>query len=240
MRTPPPVLPPAGSGDAAYKPTRLDREGPDAAIRMRAAVFGMIVGLVAWMVLAISAARGGSAATGTIIAALIPCAALGYVVKRAALWVADRAGDAFLFVVAPRGDHTPYEEQFSYEDSLAIRGDVAGALAAYERHIAERPTAVSPRRRAAELYVGKGDNPRRAAELFREIRAIDGVSTSDSIYATSRLVDLYDGVLDEPGRALVELRRIVELHPGSPLAAHARDALPRLKARLNAESAGNG
>jgi tetratricopeptide (TPR) repeat protein len=145
-----------------------------------------------------------------------------------------RAAGAFAKAVTlPSGKTTPYEEQFSHEESLAARGDVPAALEAFEQVIAQRPTAVAPRMRAAELYAARGANPARAAELFREIRAIAGVTNRDAVYACSRLVDLYDGALDEPGRAVVELRRIIELYPGTPLAAHARNALPRLKARLN-------
>jgi hypothetical protein len=61
----------------------------------------------------------------------------------------------------------------------------------------------------------------------------------DAVYASSRLADLYDGPLNEPGRALVELRRIIERYPGTAVATHARDALPKLKARL-AESVSRG
>jgi len=68
-----------------------------------------------------------------------------------------------------------------------------------------------------------------------EIRDSAGVPTRDALYASSRLVDLYDGPLNEPGRALVELRRIIERFPSSAVAKGARDALPRLRARLAAE-----
>ncbi|MDB4880489.1 MAG: hypothetical protein JWL60_1935 [Gemmatimonadetes bacterium] len=144
----------------------------------------------------------------------------------------EAAGAGALAVTAATGTSTPYVAQFSREESLAARGDVAGALAAYEQVIAEHPHAIPPRMRAAELYATRGGNPLRAAELFREIRSVPGVTNRDAVYACSRLVDLYDGALDDPGRALVELRRIVELYPGTPVAAHARAALPRLKARL--------
>ena len=59
----------------------------------------------------------------------------------------------------------------------------------------------------------------------------------DAIYSSSRLVDLYDGPLAEPGRAVVELRRIIEQYPGSDMARHARKALPALKARLESQRA---
>jgi hypothetical protein len=134
----------------------------------------------------------------------------------------------------PSGKTTPYEEQFSYQEAMAARGDVAGALESYEAVIAERPGQVAPRLRAAELYALRGGNPARAAELFREVRDLRGVEARHAVYASSRLVDLYDGPLDEPGRALVELRRIIERHPRAPIAHHAREALPRLKSRLAA------
>lgn len=101
--------------------------------------------------------------------------------------------------------------------------------------IAERPTAIAPRTRAAEHYAREGRDPARAAELFRQVRALPDASSRDVLYASSRLVDLYDGPLADPGRALVELRRIIEQYPDSALARHARTALPRLKQRLAAE-----
>jgi TolA-binding protein len=42
--------------------------------------------------------------------------------------------------------------------------------------------------------------------------------------------------LNDPGRALVELRRLIERYPGSAAADRARDALATLKARHFARS----
>jgi hypothetical protein len=166
------------------------------------------------------------------LAAAITCSVALY---RITLGSTNVAGAAVRMVTLPSGQSTPYEEQFSYQESLAARGDVAGALASYEAVIAAVPTAVAPRLRAADLYAGRGNDPHRAAVLYREIRDNAGVSPRDGLYASSRLVDLYDGPLSEPGRALVELRRIIERFPSSAVAKGARDALPRLKARLAAE-----
>ena len=135
----------------------------------------------------------------------------------------------------PSGASTPYEDQFSYQDALAARGDVAGALESFEAVIAERPGVAAPRLKAAELYARQGGNPQRAAALFREVRDLPGVPRGDALFASSRLVDLYDGPLDDPGRALVELRRIIEVHPNTDLAAGARVALARIKAQRLAE-----
>ncbi len=62
------------------------------------------------------------------------------------------------------------------------------------------------------------------------MRSLPGVSPRDALYASSRLVDLYDGPLDEPGRALVELRRLIELYRNTDVAAGARSAIARIKA----------
>ena len=140
-------------------------------------------------------------------------------------------------VTLPSGSSTPYEEQFSYQESMAARGDIAGALESFEAIIEERPGAIAPRQRAAELYSKGARDPMRAAELFRQIRDLETATPRDRRYASTRLVDLYDGPLADPGRAVVELRRLIEHWPGSVEANHARDALPRLKARLVAERA---
>lgn len=233
MRTPPPVLPEDHDASEGYASRSvMDRLGPDGALEIRARVSAVLAFVIAFPIMAAASRYRPLTAPHPFLTGLLGASAasaiLYFMVARAPAAVGELAGR----VTLPTGSSTPYEEQFSREESLAARGDVAGALEAFERVIAERPDAVAPRMRAAELYAARGANPARAAELFREIRAIQGVTSRDALYASSRLVDLYDGALDEPGRALVELRRIIELYPGSRAAEHARAALPGLKARL--------
>ena len=47
-------------------------------------------------------------------------------------------------------------------------------------------------------------------------------------YATHRLLELYLGVLADPGRAMVELRRMADRFPGTP---HGQAALAALRRR---------
>jgi hypothetical protein len=238
MRTPPPVHQPEDRGETGYQSTLLDRHGPDVMLRVRAAAIGgaAVVGsLPVFMgAMAIKDVHGLKNLGSALVLALLT----GWFVWRMTLGTADAAGALTRAATLPSGNSTPYEEQFSYQESLAIRGDVAGALASYEAVIAERPGAAAPRLRAAELYATQGADPRRAAELFREVRDLPGLPLREAVYASSRLVDLYDGPLAEPGRALVELRRIVERYPGTPTAVHAREAIPRLKARLASDQSG--
>jgi hypothetical protein len=66
--------------------------------------------------------------------------------------------------------------------------------------------------------------------LFTRIRQVPGARRPDELYASQRLIDLYLGPLQDPGRATVELRRLVERFPDTPDAAGARAALERLRA----------
>lgn len=231
MRTPPPVL---GSSDGApaYRLTWFDRHGPDAGVRLKAYSYGFMTAVLTTFAIILGVTQGGQLPARVVAGALLAGLITGALSSFGTLAWAAASGKVVSAATWPSGKSTPYEEQFSYQDSLAIRGDVAGALASYEAVIAERPEGVLARLKAAELYATRGGDPARAAELFREARVIPSVSARDALYASTRLVDLYDRDLDQPGRALVELRRIVELYPHTPVARHAREAIPRLKARL--------
>ena len=190
--------------------------------------------VVAWMGIAFKFNQLGVDFRGSSILSLILAVLAGWLGARAVIGISDAAGVAAQAFTLTSGNSTPYEQTFSYQEALAAKGDVAGALESYEAVIAEQPTAVSARLRAAEHYAKGNRNAKRAAELFKELRLIPGVTPRDALYATNRLVDLYDGPLSDPGRALVELRRIIEQYPGTQVANHARNALPALKARLEA------
>lgn len=214
----------------------MDRNGPDAGVKIRTARYALMVfplALALWS--AVVTQKLGL--TGKKAAAIILFGALATAVVTyyAGLASANGAGAVARAYTMPSGSSTPYEEQFSYQEAMAARGDVAGALESFEAVIAERPGVAAPRLKAADLYARRGKNPHRAAALFREVRDLSSASPRDALYAASRLVDLYDGPLQEPGRALVELRRLVELYPGTDVAAGARTAIARIKAQRAAE-----
>lgn len=233
MRTPPPVLPPGEEHSPGYKTTWFDREGPDAGYHLKGASYAAMAGAITFAGIMLLGAQGGSASFGALGGAFVVAVLVSGVVYFIAIKLTDGAGAVAKSFTMPSGNSTPYEQTFSYQESLAIRGDIGGALESYEAIIAEQPGAVAPRLKAAEHYAKGNRNPTRAAELFREIRDLPGVPIRDAVYSASRLVDLYDGPLDDPGRAVVELRRIIERYPGSAVAEHARTALPAMKARLD-------
>jgi tetratricopeptide (TPR) repeat protein len=205
-----------------YKPTFFDRHGPDAANIMMGAVWGGVVFILSFFAIIL---RLGPSPMG-FAAAIIG----GGLAGSGGLWFGSAAG-AIMRRFTAGGDTTPYIEQYSYQQALVMKGQIDEALESFEAVIAEKPDAPDPRVKAAELYVKERQNHKRAAELFREVQRIATTPAGQYIYVTNRLVDLYTGPLGEPGKALVELRKLIDRYPGSPAALQAKDALAELKAR---------
>jgi tetratricopeptide (TPR) repeat protein len=215
--------------EAEYNPTLFDRHGPAALDYIRAWAYGAIVfGLVVaaftlrvgfmWWTIPVGLAVGAAAG------------ALG-------LFMARSVGNTWKHLTMD-GSTTPYIEQYSALQALVMQGKLDEALASFESVIKERPETIEARIRAAEMYSRQKGNHHRAAELLREVQRIPTITQGHDVYVAHRLVDLFTGPLNEPGRALVELRRLIERYPRSAAADRAREALATLKARHFAQ--GNG
>jgi tetratricopeptide (TPR) repeat protein len=205
-----------------YKPSFFDRNGPEAAQKMVAYVYG---GMVFIVMLAL-----GSFLFGPSLAVLGFAAGGTALLVGFTLGLSRGAGAAYKRALVD-GASTPYVEQYSYQQALVMQGKLDEALESFEAVIAEKPQAIDPRLKAAELYDRDKKNHGRAAELFREALRIETINAGQFVYVTNRLVDLYTGPLNEPGRALVELRKLIDRYPTSPAADQARAALATLKAR---------
>lgn len=230
---------------AAYRPTRLDRQGPDGALVLRALPFVTVM-FAGWTLL--FALLGAP-----LVLAILPGGLITAGITWSGLNAASAAGRFFGRFILPTGESTPYEHQFSLEDAMAARGDVAGAIESLEATISltplDAPTGINVRIRAAELYMGRATTAKtaelrtadnqRAADLFREVQRFAAVSASHDIYVSNRLIDLLLGPLRQPSRALVELSRIVARYPTSSAAQHARTAIAKLKEEQRQETAEN-
>jgi hypothetical protein len=225
---------------SSYKVTFFDREGPAGALKLQLAknvliVFGFSLlatstlgsqklGLVGWKLIVFVL---GSSAGFALLAGWV-----GWTMGAGAASVASQ--------VYMGGGSTPYEDQFSQEQARVMQRDYAGALALYEEKIASRPDEPRVRMAAADLYATHGGNPARAAELYREVQRIPGLMSGHDVYVSNKLADLYLGPLNQPGRALVEFRRIIERYPDSTAAQHARMALANVKSNMLRDPAGGG
>ena len=142
-------------------------------------------------------------------------------------WFANASSQGFIAFLSPNQGHAPTEETYSHIQAIAARGDITGALKEYEAIIAADPASVEARIQAAELYATTRTDVVRAAALYNEARRTEGVSAARDLYASQRLIDLYDGPLRQPTKSLTELRRIIDRHHGSREAEFARTTLAR-------------
>jgi len=221
-----------------YKVTLFDRLGPDAANVVRAVSYGGIVfGLSIPLFVSASQKLDPPLGLGWTIIWTFACSVTSASIATGVGLVFAAVAEHTVRRLAIDGASTPYKEQYSYQQALVMRGQLDEALESFEAVIAETPDAVDPRVRAAELYSRERKNHARAAELFREVQRIPTLTPGEDVYATNRLVDLLTGPLAEPGRALAELRRLVDRYPGSAAAEHARGALAVLKARVHGDAA---
>lgn len=209
-----------------YKRTFMDRMGPDGGAVFRAVVYGLPGGIILGFALA---AKGPGSGAWRILVVILGFVGGWAIASLLSYVIAVGSGKSVLRFVAPSGETTPYQRTFSAQEALAVAGHVDEALASYEELIAADALDPEVRLAAAELYARTRANPRRAEALYRETRRLPGLAPVRDLWITNRLIDLYRGQLADEGRALVELRRIVERFPGSREARFARDAIARMK-----------
>jgi len=130
----------------------------------------------------------------------------------------------------PTGDTTAYQPTFSHIEAIEIRGDLDGAAQAWADACAEHPTNALVWVKAGDFHLRLRKDPASALTHFRVVRDLPGAGPELVRYAQAKIVDLHLGPLADEGRALVELRRLIERFPGTREAEQARAALARLKA----------
>lgn len=121
---------------------------------------------------------------------------------------------------------------YSYPDSLAARGLYDAAVAAYRNAAEEHPDSPEPLLRAARVLRDALHRYSEAVELFREVRAHPGADEGLEELVTREIAEVHIRRLGDPARALPELARLVDRHPGSPGAEWARRLMAELKAEL--------
>ena len=208
---------------SSYKLTFFDKHGPDAGLRIKAFSYAL-------MVLALTVSAGLLAGAPPLLTLVlgIPLSLLaGY-----GSWYLGKSAGAVAEFVTAGGSSTPYEEQFSQMQALVMQGKYGEALELFEHQIAMTPGEPRVRIAAADLYGTHGKNPKRAAELYKEVQRIPNIASGHNIYATNKLADLYLGPLKEPGRALVEFRKLASRYPGSAAAKNAELAIANLKPQI--------
>ncbi len=157
---------------------------------------------------------------------------IGYAVSSAISYVTIQgaAHTAQSFTFPATTGH--YANEHSEIMTLEARGDFKGAVAAWEAVAVAEPDNPWPLVRSAELYADKLNDPAMALERFRVARSLPLVKPELTRYTSQKVINLLLGPMNDPGRAMVELRKLIDQFPDSREADGARDALRNLKAKI--------
>jgi hypothetical protein len=160
----------------------------------------------------------------------IPVGALiGYALSSAISWItitgSAHAAQSFTFP-ATTGH---FANEHSEIQTLEVRGDFKGAVSAWEAVSIAEPGNPWPLVRSAELYADKLGDPATAVERFRLARSLPDMKPELRRYTSQKVIDLLLGPLNDKGRAMVELRMLIDQYPDSREAVGAREALRKLK-----------
>ncbi|MGH7525884.1 MAG: hypothetical protein ACREMX_04205 [Gemmatimonadales bacterium] len=118
---------------------------------------------------------------------------------------------------------------FSAIETLVARGDLAAAAEAYRERAQDPTDRVEATVRRAALLGGPLGQPETALVELENLR--DGpLAARDDLRVGLALVSLHEGGLDDPGRAMGEVRRLIDLHPENRSVRRLRRALADLKA----------
>ena len=117
---------------------------------------------------------------------------------------------------------------YSAIETMVARGHLDDAAEAY-RERARRPgDRVEATLRRAALLAGPIGQPETAMVELESLQA-SKLAGRDDLRVGLALVDLYDRRMGDPGRAMGELRRLIDRHPEDPAIRRVRDWLAALK-----------
>jgi hypothetical protein len=124
---------------------------------------------------------------------------------------------------------------YSAIETLEVRGHHQAAAAAYAERAQNPAERVEATLRRAALLAGPLQEPGTAAVELDALRARP-LSGRDDFRVGLALVNLYERHLNDPGRAMGELRRLIDRYPTARGVRRLRGALGELKAQHHAEA----
>ncbi len=119
---------------------------------------------------------------------------------------------------------------FSGIETLAIRGHHRAAADAYAERARTPGERVEAMLRRAQLLAGPLAEPETAAAELDSLRSHE-LSRRDDFRVGLALVDIYEHQLNDPGRAMSELRRLIDRYPATQGVRRLKSALHELKAQ---------
>jgi tetratricopeptide (TPR) repeat protein len=128
-----------------------------------------------------------------------------------------------------RGSTTPPRREYSAAQALAARGLYREAVDAYEVAAAESEGDPEPYLAVARILRDHLRDFEASAGWFRRARRDAHLTRGQELLVAQELVELYTTRLGEPGRAIPELARIVQLEPNGPQGQAAARRLAELR-----------
>jgi hypothetical protein len=123
--------------------------------------------------------------------------------------------------------------RYSGIETLTARGHFQAAADAYAERARNKSERVDATLRRAALLAGPLNQAETAAIELDNIRTGRSLRPRDDFRVGLALVELYENDLNDPGRAMTELRRLIDRYPTAQGARRLRVALASLKsARL--------
>lgn len=118
---------------------------------------------------------------------------------------------------------------YSSIETLVARGHLQAAAEAYAERARNRPERVEATLRRAALLAGPLGQAETAAIELDNLRGKEPLPSRDDFRVGLALIALYEHDLADPGRAMAELRRLIDRYPTAQGARRLRAALADLK-----------
>jgi hypothetical protein len=118
---------------------------------------------------------------------------------------------------------------YSAIETMVARGNLELAADAYLQRASEPRDRVEATLRRAALLAGPMRQPETAVIELESLQRRN-LPARDDLRVGLALVDLYDRRLNDPGRAMVELRRLIDRHPEDRGVRRLRESLAAMKA----------
>lgn len=143
------------------------------------------------------------------------------------------SGTAGSSIYAPSGKTTPPKKEYSFAESLVMRGEYEDAISAFELVIVEEgSTDPTPFLRVARIYRDNLDRPEDAARWFNRALRESDMHTGLAALTRKELVELYRTKLNMPEKAAPMLARIAEEMQGTPDGDWAAEELAFVKQQM--------
>lgn len=165
---------------------------------------------------------------GAVIGAVLGYAAVYFMVRG----ISESGGAAMGKIYNPSGTSTPYRRQYSEPQALALRGLFQEAIDCYETYVAEFPDDPEPCIGIARIYRDHLKRYEDAVRWFRRARQASAMDPGREVLVTREIIEMYQGRLNEPRRAIPELARLAERFAGTREGDLARTELQRLRQDL--------